>query len=50
MGDLGSPTVKEWHDSKEARGQVLKKMKARDVVEWLVAAELRGQHVLAALA
>ena len=50
MGNISSSTTKVWHDSREAWGQVLDKMRARDVVEWLVADELRGQCVLTALA
>lgn len=42
--------AKVWHDSIQDWEQVLAKIKASDVVEWLVADDLRGQRVLAALA
>ena len=45
-----SPNAKVWHDSRQAWDQVLKKMRAQDAVEWLVADDLRGQRVLSALA
>ena len=39
-----------WHNSIQAWEQVLAKIRARDVVEWLVADDLQGQRVLATLA
>jgi hypothetical protein len=49
MGNIASPIAKVWHDSKETWSQILKKIRARDVVEWLVADELRRRLVLIAL-
>ena len=44
------PDAKVWLDSRQAWDRVIDKMRARDAVEWLVADDLRGQRVLAALA
>ena len=49
-GKIASSDAKVWHDSQQAWSQVLEKRRAQDVVEWLVADDLRGQRVLAALA
>ena len=42
--------AKVWHDSRQAWDKVLSMRRAQDAVEWLVADDLRGQRVLAALA
>lgn len=40
------PDAKVWHDSIEIWEQVLANIRTQDVVEWLVADNLRGQRVL----
>ena len=39
-----------WRESQAAWDQTLKEIKSRDALEWVVAEDLRGQRVLAALA
>ena len=50
MGKVAYAGAQVWQDSQRAWDRVLGEMRTRDAVEWLVAEELRGQHVLAALA
>ena len=50
MGKVAHAGAQVWQDSQRAWDRVLGEMKTRDAVEWLVAKELQGQRVLAALA
>ena len=53
LADMGKIAPKEsqvWQDSRQDWYHVLGEIKTRDVVEWLVEEDLRGQRVLAALA
>lgn len=43
MQKIVHTNAKMWHDSIQAWEQVLAKIRARDVVEWLVADDMRGQ-------
>jgi hypothetical protein len=50
MRNIVFSKTKVWLDNRQAWGQVFKKMRIQDAVEWCVADDLRGQSVLAALA
>ena len=53
LADIGRGAPEEslvWKDSQQAWDRVLREIKNRDAIEWLVQDELRGQRVLAALA
>ena len=50
MGKVAHTGAHVWQDSQRAWDRVLGEMRTRDAIEWLVAEELRGQCVLAALA
>ena len=50
MGKIAPEESQVWQDSRQDWYRVLGEIKTRDAVEWLVEEDLRGQHVLAALA